>query len=278
MAVHGSRLITHRGDVLSDTLIMPGKNIKLTIEYNGTTYAGWQVQTSEKTIQGEITEAVFKTTGHRVTLTGAGRTDAGVHALGQVANFTIDHLFEPGRYREALNFYLPDDIRIKDSSQVDLSFHARRDALFKRYRYLISKERSALFRDLRWEHPVELDPNKLKSAAEVIIGEHDFAPFCVVASRKENNVCRIKSAKWRQIGPLLAFEVRGNRFLHGMVRSLVGAMVNVATVAKDTHPRNLTLERFTDIIQRSTNERVVFTAPPQGLYLVSVQYKKGSAR
>jgi tRNA pseudouridine38-40 synthase len=254
---------------------MPERNIKLVIEYKGTAFAGWQIQADQRTIQGEITEAIHKTTGLKATLTGAGRTDAGVHALGQVANFIIDHSLDPERYQEALNFYLPADIRIKSSCEVDPGFHARRDAVSKRYRYLLSTERSALYRELRWEHPIALDIDKLKAAAALIVGEHDFAPFCIVASRKENNVCRIESARWRRVGPLLVFEIRGNRFLHGMVRSLVGAMVNVATIEKDDNPHNLTLERFANIINISTKERVVFTAPPQGLYLVSVQYEKG---
>ena len=254
---------------------MPTRNIKLTIEYKGTDYAGWQIQAEQRTIQREICQAIFKTTGCRINLIGASRTDAGVHALGQVANFIIDHQLDPKQYQEALNFYLPDDIRIKESFEVDLDFNARRDAISKRYRYLIGKEKSALYSKLRWEHLVELDLRQLRSAAKVIEGEHDFAPFCVVASRKANNVCVIMSAKWFRLGPLLTFEIRGNRFLHGMVRSLVGAMVNLATVEKDNNPQNLTLERFGDIIQSSTEERVVFTAPSQGLYLVSVQYKKG---
>jgi len=93
--------------------------------------------------------------------------------------------------------------------------------------------------------------------------------------RQKNNFCHIAAAKWRQVGSLLVFEIRGNRFLHAMVRSLVGAMVNLGTVTKDKNPQNLTLERFKDIIQSATDERVIFTAPPQGLYLVSVQYEKG---
>ncbi|MFQ6007643.1 MAG: tRNA pseudouridine(38-40) synthase TruA [Candidatus Zixiibacteriota bacterium] len=255
---------------------MPPKNIKLTMEYKGTAYAGWQIQTELKTIQGEITDAIYKTTRQRVSVTGASRTDAGVHALGQVANFIIDHYLAPPKYKEALNFYLSEDIRIKEACEVGIDFNARRDAVSKRYRYLISRQQSAIYRDLRWEYPIELDFQHLKLAAELVEGTHDFAPFCVVASRQTNNICRVELAKWRQVGPLLVFEIRGNRFLHGMVRSLVGAMVNMATVEKDNNPQNLTLERFADIIESSTDERVVFTAPPQGLYLVSVQYKKGS--
>jgi len=154
---------------------VPTCNVKLTIEYKGTAYAGWQVQPEQKTIQGDITEAIYKTTGEKVKVIAASRTDAGVHALGQVANFIIEPQLPAERYKEALNFYLSDDIRIKESCEVTLDFHARRDALWKRYRYLISPEKSALYRDLRWEHPVELELQKLKAAATLIVGEHNFA-------------------------------------------------------------------------------------------------------
>jgi len=251
---------------------MAERNIKLIVEYKGTAFAGWQVQLEQKTIQGELIEAVQKTTGKQVNVIGAGRTDAGVHALGQTANFRIDHHIEPEKYRDALNYYLPDDIRVKESTEVPLPFHARKSAKYKRYRYLIGNEHSALYRDLRWENPIDLDLELMRQAAGLILGEHDFSPFCVVASRKEDNTCRIDRAEWRRVGPLTVFEIRGNRFLHNMVRSLVGAMVNVASASHDRHPENLTLDRFADIIEAPTGHRVVFTAPAQGLYLVSVHY------
>ena len=254
---------------------MAEKNIKLIIEYEGTGYCGWQSQKGPKTVQDEILAAIQRTTGEKVTLTGAGRTDTGVHALGQVANFRIDHKLEPERYKDALNYYLPDEVRIKGSSEVDLDFNARRHALHKRYRYLVGLEQSVLHRNRRWELVRDVDFPLLKQAAELVVGEHDFSPFCVVASLKEDNRCLIEAAKWHKIGPLLAFEVRGNRFLHSMIRSLVGAMVNLATVNLDKNKQNLTLERFGDMLNVGTSERAVFTAPAQGLYLVSVTYNRG---
>ena len=251
---------------------MSERNIKLVIEYQGTGFAGWQYQPNQRTVQGEVIGAIFRVTDQRVPVIGAGRTDAGVHALGQVANFKIDHKLEAGRFRDAINYYLPDDIRIRESSEVDRTFHATRDATFRRYRYLLSNEKSAIYRNLRWENPVSIDVDVLREAAEAVLGEHDFSPFCVVASRKEDNTCRIERSEWQRIGPLLVYEIRGNRFLHSMIRSLVGAMVNIASQTQDTNSRNLTLERFRDIINAQTDERVVFTAPAHGLYLVSVGY------
>lgn len=253
---------------------MAEKNIKLVIEYDGTGYAGWQSQKQQTTIQDTILEAVFKTTGVKVNLIGAGRTDAGVHALGQVANFRIDHRLEPSQYRDALNYYLPDDIIIKSAAEVMPDFNARRSAIFRRYRYLIGFEKSAIHRNLRWDYRKQLDSVRLNEAAAELLGEHDFTPFCVVASRKESNICRIDHSRWRRAGPLLVYEIRGNRFLHSMVRSLVGAMVNLATTDPDNNKLNLTLAGFKDIMRSNTDHRVSFTAPAHGLYLVSVGYSE----
>lgn len=253
---------------------MVERNIRLLVEYNGGPFSGWQIQNGEKTIQGEITEAIRRVTGKSVSLLGAGRTDAGVHARGQVANFHIDHSLESERYRDAINYHLPTGILIKESKEADDSFHSRFGAISRRYRYLLSQERSALYSGLRWERPEEVDSVALSEAAEMVSGEHDFSPFCVVSSLKENNNCQIFHSKWRAIGPLWVYEIRGNRFLHSMVRSLVGAMINLATVHQDLHPRNLTLDSFRDMLSAPATGRNPFTAPAHGLYLVSVAYKE----
>lgn len=248
------------------------KNIRLILEYKGTAYAGWQSQDGPATVQDEVIAAIRKTTGQSVTVTGAGRTDAGVHALGQVANFRIRHDIAPEKYREALNHYLPDDIRVHEATEVPAAFDARRSARWKRYRYLLADERSALYRDYRWEVPYRLDGERMREAAALITGAHDFSAFCVVASRKEDNRCTIYHSQWRRTGPLWVYEIRGNRFLHTMVRCLVGGMVNLARCAPDQNQHNLTLDRFADILIKPGADRVTFTAPPQGLYLVSVHY------
>ncbi len=253
---------------------MNKKNIKLIIEYNGTNYSGWQSQINGITVQDKIQDALFKTTGQKINLNAAGRTDAGVHALGQTANFVIEHTIDPQKYKDALNYYLPKDIRIKSSSEVPLDFHSRFNALSKIYRYIIGFEKSALYYDYRWEMSEKLDFDILHQSAEIVIGEHDFAPFCVVTSRKENNFCTIYSAEWKTENKQAIFEIKGNRFLHSMIRSMVGAMVDLASPKKDNNKSSLTLESFRDIIESSTDYRIASTAPAQGLYLVSVEYKK----
>lgn len=252
--------------------MMAERNIRLTIQYEGTAYSGWQIQTNGPTIQSCLVEAIFKTTGQTVNLIGAGRTDAGVHALGQVANFSIEHRLESERFADALNYYLPDDIRVLESSAAEPGFHARFSATARRYRYLVSNERSAIFRNLRYRHRAEIDLGLLQAAAKAVLGDHDFSPFCVAASRKENNNCIVRHSQWRKIGPLLVYEVRANRFLHSMVRSLVGGMLNVASAAPDQNPANLTLDQFSDIISAPSGQRIPFTAPACGLYLVKVIY------
>ncbi len=253
---------------------MPARNIKLVIEYTGTNYSGWQSQDGPVTIQDEIQEAIFKVTGIKVNLTGAGRTDAGVHALGQVANFLIEHRLEPEKYQDAINNYLPDDILVKSAGEVPPEFNSRKDAIFRRYRYLLSSEKSAVYRHQRWHQPHPVHFERLQDAAKLILGVHDFSPFCVTSSLKENNRCIVEFSRWYQYGPLLIYEIRGNRFLHNMVRSLVGAMVNLALVSQDKNNRNLTLDDFKNMLSSLEKTRAVFTAPPHGLYLVAVGYQK----
>ena len=248
------------------------RNIRLLIEYEGTAYSGWQIQNDQPTIQGTATQAIKRVTNREVNLIGAGRTDAGVHALGQVANFKIVHKLASDRFSEAINYYLPEDIRVKHSDEVSSDFHARFNATKRRYRYLVGTEKSAIYRNLRYFYPKTLNFEHLRKAAVIVTGEHDFGPFCVVASRKEDNRCIVHAAHWRKFGPLLVFEITANRFLHSMVRSLVGSMLNLATLEPDAHPGNLTLERFADIILNPRDQRAAFTAPAHGLYLVSVAY------
>lgn len=256
---------------------MAERNIKLTIEYDGAAYAGWQIQANAPSVQGEITEAIRKVTGREVRLIGAGRTDAGVHALGQVANFHIDHYLPIEKYCPALNHHLNDDIVIREAGEVAEEFHARFDARHRRYRYLMGLKRSALYRYRRWDYPQAVDRSLLTQAAAMIVGEHDFSPFCVSASLKEDNRCKIEYSHWFFTGELMIYEIRGNRFLHHMVRGLVATMVNLARVKPDDNKQNLTLEAFEDIMENASRERVVFTAPATGLYLVSVGYDEGKA-
>jgi tRNA pseudouridine38-40 synthase len=243
------------------------QNIRLDIQYKGTDFAGWQFQPNDRTIQGEIEKAIEQVTGQKVTLYAAGRTDAGVHALGQVANFFIEHNLSPERYKDAINFYLPDTILIKNSVLVPGDFNARKSALWRQYKYLIGIERTPLYYDLRWEHQCEPDLEKLNEIAEYIRGKNDYSAFCVVSSQKENNDCDIHFCGWRREESLLTFEIRANRFLHSMVRSLVGLMIEIGCSNE-----NLTLSYFQDILLSKDHTRIKHVAPARGLYMVAVGY------
>ncbi len=247
--------------------MMVEKNIRIDIEYEGTAYSGWQIQENAMTVQERVQNAVKSVTGIDVNMIPAGRTDAGVHALGQVANFWIDHYLEPAKYKDALNYYLPDDILIKQSCEVGGNFHARKSAIWRHYRYIIGKRRSALYRNLRWEYPFGLDISRLKKAAGEISGVHDFKAFCVVSSQKENNECDIMKADWFENEEEIILDIRANRFLHTMVRSLVGLMSDTAK-EKDY----LTLDQFRDIFQSGDHTRIKTVAPARGLYLVEAGY------
>jgi tRNA pseudouridine38-40 synthase len=243
------------------------RNIRLDIQYKGTDFAGWQFQPDDRTIQGEIEKAITRVTGKEVTLYAAGRTDAGVHALGQVANFRIDHTLPPERYKDAINYYLPDTILITNSILVPDDFHARKSALWRQYKYLIGLERTPLYYDLRWEHKCDPDLEKLNATADYLRGRYDFSAFCVVSSLKKKNDCDVHFCCWQREESLLTFEIRANRFLHSMVRSLVGVMIDIGCSNE-----NLTLSDFQDILLSKDHTRIKHVAPARGLYMVAVGY------
>lgn len=241
------------------------KNIRLTIEYDGSRYSGWQYQPRQKTIQGEIERAARQLTGQKVTLYAAGRTDAGVHARGQVTNFKIRHGLPVSKYREGLNFYLPDDIRIRKAGEVSLDFHARYDAVYRHYRYFIDLSPAALRQSRRWTAAVELPIKKLDAFAELVKGDHDFSTFCVVSSQKENNRCLVYRSLWRRRDNMLIYEIIADRFLHTMIRSLVGLMVETAR-------SNGSIRQFNRIFRSGDHSLIKRVAPAAGLCLEDVGY------
>jgi tRNA pseudouridine38-40 synthase len=246
---------------------MPEINIRLDLQYKGTDFSGWQYQPGEITVQGEIEKAIEKVSGKKVNLIGAGRTDAGVHALGQVANFKIDHCLPPEKYKDAINFYLPQTILATNSARVADDFHARKSAKWRHYRYIIDRKKTALYFDYRWECNYNLEVGPMVEIAEFILGTHDFKAFCAVASQKENNQCEIYESGWSEEETLLVYNIRANRFLHSMVRSLIGAMVEAGR-----GEGRLTLNEFKDIMASGDHTRLKYVAPARGLYLVEVGY------
>lgn len=244
---------------------MTTRNIKLTIQYDGATFSGWQYQPRLRTVQGELEEAIEKLTGRKETLYGAGRTDAGVHALGQVANFRTESKLPTKKFRDGLNFHLPGDILVRAAEDATADFHARYDAVFRRYEYRIGGARTMVNRDRIWEITGELNRRRMDAAAELILGEHDFSTFCVTASRKPDNRCLVYRSRWSWTGEVWRYEITADRFLHTMIRSLVGLMVELGHGA-------ITPERFWTIFAARDHRALRHVAPARGLCLVAVEY------
>jgi len=248
-------------------------NIKLTIQYDGSAYSGWQRQADQPTVQEEIETALATLLGQPVTLYGAGRTDAGVHALGQVANFHCDSTIPPEKFAPALQQHLKRDILIADSCEVAESFHSRFDAIARTYRYCLSGARSALDNFRRWESPklTDLTLERLNEAAELFLGTYDCSALCIPGSVPEKADCAVSECRWEKSGEEFQFTITSNRFLHSMVRAIVGFCVKYALPSERTRPA-LTLNRIRDILTAGTWTTDHLIVPPQGLYLVKVRY------
>ena len=237
----------------------------MVLEYDGTAYHGWQIQPEVPTVQGTVQAALRRLLQEPVRVVGAGRTDAGVHALGQVAHFHTRSTVEVERLRRALNALLPPDIAVRQLEEVPPGFHARRDATGRTYRYLIhrSDTPSALLRRYSWWVPVELDVERMRQASRYLLGWHDFSAFGTPPG--SNPWREVRRVELQRAGSLLAFEVEANAFLRGMVRTMVGLLVEVGR-------GRLTPEGFGALL-RPGQTRSPRSAPPQGLFLVRVSYR-----
>ena len=245
------------------------RNIKLVIEYDGTNYCGWQTQKHANSIQETIQDAIEKITGQRPNLHGSGRTDAGVHALGQVANFLIDSKIAAERFAFALNAVLPEDSVVKSSREMDLDFHARFSAKGKQYSYHIinSRQPSAIYR--KFSHYVnyceKLNIDEMKAACQHLKGTHDFEAFMAQGSPVKDTVRTIYDIRLDQQGELIKLTYNGNGFLYNMVRILSGTILYCG-IGK------LSAKDIPDILASKDRTRAGKTLPPQGLYLEKVLY------
>jgi tRNA pseudouridine38-40 synthase len=240
-------------------------NIRLTIEYDGTDYVGWQFQINGRSIQKEIEKALKQVLQTDVRITGGGRTDAGVHARGQAANFIVERDVDIPLIVKSLNAVLPHSIIIREAMEVPKEFNARFDAKSRRYAYFISQVPTAIHRDFCWQVYQKLDLPLMQSCARHILGEHGFRSFCKVEKDPHHHHCTISSSGWTQKEQLLVFEITANRFLHGMVRALVGTMVNVG--------RGRTrIEDFENILEAKNRSVAGMSAPAKGLFLEEILY------
>lgn len=258
-----------------------GSGWKVTLAYDGTDFHGWQVQPDRATIQGTLADAIERITGERVLPQGSGRTDAGVHALGQVASFYLNAAIPEANFHRALNRALPSSIRVLEAAKAAVDFHARHDAVGKRYEYRIFRGeicppwRARYVYALNWP----LDVPEMRDAARLVEGEHDFTSFAASdpdmaqrAGEAEDRgaVRRIFSSEWVEAeGDQLVYQVHGEGFLHHMVRNLVGTFLDVGR-------GHIAAGDVTRILDARSRSEAGATAPARGLWLVSVDY--GDAR
>ncbi|SDY35590.1 tRNA pseudouridine38-40 synthase [Eubacterium barkeri] len=245
------------------------RNIKLTISYKGTAYAGWQFQKNAPSIEEALLDAIGQVTGETVKLYGAGRTDAGVHAEGQVANFTTASRIPGERFSLALNTKLPRDIRVVESQLVPVEFHSRYSAIGKIYAYTlyIAPIESPFYWDYSWHIRETLDLAAMKSAATAFLGEHDFRGFMSTGSSVKSTVRQIDALSIQSAGPLIRLTFQGNGFLYNMVRIITGTLVSVGM-------GKIKSGEIPGIIASGDRELGGMTAPAQGLMLKKVIYSQ----
>lgn len=275
------------------------RNIRLTLAYDGTNYVGWQVQPNGPTVQAALEEAVRKLTGETVRVLSAGRTDSGVHALGQVANFHTKSTIPVEKFRPALENFLPDDIAVRHADEVPSNFHATYWAVRKRYRYVIlnRRERDPLLRNYALRYAPPLDVAAMQAAANELLGTHDFRCFESQYGRRASSVRTVEEATFRRCrewpvwspsclpdiikrmpadgvrreGDIIAFDVVADGFLYNMVRAIVGTLLHVGRGRFS--PGELRL-----ILESRDRSRAGETAAACGLYLVQVDYDETRVR
>ncbi len=244
------------------------RRIKLTVAYDGSRYSGFQIQENGNTIAAELDRALTKVAGHPVQVAGASRTDAGVHALGQVATFDLMGRILPEQIPLAVQGILPPDIRVLQGEEVAPDFHCRYAPIGKHYRYTV---RTAPLTDpftylYAWHYPRVLDLARMEEAASALIGEHDFRAFCASHSGRKNFVRRLDAIQISAIEGGLQLDFWGNGFLYKMVRSLVGYLVDVGR-------GYLSPDLGKEVLLSGERDKLGVTAPPQGLCLMKIYYK-----
>jgi len=202
--------------------------VRLGIEFDGTAFHGWQIQPRDRTVQGEIEEALRRVTGAAVRIAGAGRTDSGCHASGQVASATLSTRLTPDRLKAALNAHLPRDVRIVEAAEAEPRFHARFQAMRRGYRYLLVSRPTALWRHRAWERPIRADLDSLRRATRPILGAHDFVSFSKQGGDETGTTCVVTRAAWSRRGIWTRFDIEADRFLYTMVRRIVSTVIRAA--------------------------------------------------
>jgi len=243
------------------------RNIKIKIEYDGKNFNGWQKQPDKLNIQGEIEKAIFEVTGEEVDVIASGRTDAGVHSLGQTANFKMENEMPIEKIPLAINSKLKKTIRVQTAEEVDERFHSRYSCKGKKYRYIINNApiESALYKDFELHISQKLDIEKMREAIQYFVGEHDFSAFKSSGTSSKNSVREIYKAEIIEDGARVKIELTGSGFLYNMVRIISGTLLDVGL-------GNIEPNQIPNIIASKDRGMAGKTLPPQGLYLVEVFY------
>jgi len=237
------------------------------ISYNGTHYHGWQNQKNAIGVQQVVEEALSKLLREGISIVGSGRTDTGVHCVQQYFHSDIEADFNPKDLVHKLNSFLPKDIAIKNILTVKPEAHARYDAYERSYQYKITRVKDPLLVGYAHYFFRELDVSTMERASALLIGEHDFECFSKVKTDVNHFICDIKEANWNQKGDLLVFNITANRFLRGMVRAIVGTLLDVGN-------NKITVKQFQEILKSKDRKKAGMNAPPEGLYLTEVKYPK----
>jgi len=243
-------------------------NYKIIVQYDGTDYSGWQIQKNAVTVQQILNEKISLILREKdLIITGSGRTDAGVHSLGQTANFKADQIEDTGRFLHSLNSILPKDISVISLEEVSEEFNARFSAKKRSYFYILNFTKSPFYEKYTWYDSrfANLDIEKLNSVAKILKGTNDFTSFSRKDDEKKNKNCEIFEASWRKKGKLFFFYIEANRFLRGMVRSITGTMLKAVN---QDEPESYIKKIFEASDRSSANESV----PAKGLFLYKVKY------
>jgi len=243
------------------------RNFRLVVEYDGTDFHGWQKQPEMRTVQGSIEEALADIFDKEIPLNGAGRTDAGVHALGQVANFVHETTMTTQQIGKALLSKLPEDIQVYRVSEADLNFHARFSASSRRYTYYLRTEPTAIWRRFAYVVSSPLDIEAMNKGAACLIGERDFTSFTPARSNGVPTRCNLLSLDVKDHEDVLAVEVEADHFLHNMVRVIVGTLIEVGR-------GRFRPEHVEEIVGKKDRGAAGPTIPPNGLFLMEVVYKE----
>lgn len=242
-------------------------NYILDIQYDGTNYAGWQIQQNAPTVQQKITDAIEVITKEKVNLIGSGRTDSGVHALGQVANFRTENELDIFKFQYSLNSILPADISVLEMKKADENFHSRFDAKSRSYLYIFNHNKSPFYYKYSYYYPpvAKIDFHHLNDISKSLLGVHDFTSLSKKNDDVDDKTCDISEIWWRKGKDFSTFYITANRFLHGMVRTIVGTLLNAAE-------NKLDKKYLLGVLEQKNRESAAESLPAKGLFLFKVRY------